>query len=292
MAPSSARMFAVLLALMAGLAADRAAGQTAADEGTRPPRREVRGQLGASFNNLGLQSSVDVVWTRPLSASANPLASGAKISAGVTNAVTPAQARVGAWVEYSPLSILDIRAGADPAAYFGTFHSLLSFDAYDDPFDDRTRKARGDARGGTALRAYVSPTLKARAGRFVASVGADLEWWRASASGPYFYEPTRDTLLKTSGDTLITTTAVVMREHDLGPGGRLAIGAIHTRATVPGAPGNRIERVGAIGIREFGSRRLRLPHPRLTGVLGCYVRDPSKRGQLFAAVAAGFTVGR
>ena len=131
-----------------------------------------------------------------MTSSRNSLLAGAHAAAGITHSLTPSYTRLGAWVELSPLSVLDLRAGVEPGAYFGTFGSLQSFASYTDRFDDAARNAQGNsARPGTGSRLYFSPTLKMRVGPFVAASGADLEWWRSSASGPLYYEPARDTLL-------------------------------------------------------------------------------------------------
>jgi hypothetical protein len=148
--------------------------------------REVRGQIGASVNNAGLQNTFDVSWTWPVSRSTHPLLSGAYLATGLTNTITPSQAKLGAWIEYSPLSILDVRAGFDPSR-------------------------------GTSTRTYLSPTLKFKAGPIVGSAGAEFEWWRSSEEEPFFYEPTRDTLLESDGDRLLTTTSVLMYRRT-GPG--------------------------------------------------------------------------
>ena len=91
--------------------------------------------------------------------------------------------------QYSPLSILDIRAGVEPAVYFGTFNSLLSFGAYTDPYDRETRNAREDATSGTGSRAYVAPALKMKFGKLVASAGAGFERWATNAKGRSLTSP-------------------------------------------------------------------------------------------------------
>jgi hypothetical protein len=135
----------VFSALVGALMPAAASAQTAAEgEATSgSPQRELRGQLGVSVNNPGLQNTVEMTWTWPLSSSRNPLLSGAHVAARVVHAITPALTRLGGWVEYSPLSILDLRAGIDPSASFGTFNTLMSFDAYTDPFDKDARDAVG-----------------------------------------------------------------------------------------------------------------------------------------------------
>lgn len=252
------------------------------------PHREVSGQLGASVNNLGLQNTVEVAWTWPLSTSSHPLLSGAHIATGVTHAITPAQTRLGGWIEYAPLSIVSVRAGIDPTAYFGTFNSLMSFDHYTDPFSKKDRDSHGGARSGTAAKVYVSPTVKMKVGSLVAMSSADFEWWRSTAPGALFYEPTRDTLLKSDGDRLVNTTTVAMIQRAPRGGGTLSAGAIHALTYVFDAPGNRIQKLGVIAVREFASRHVHLPHPRVTLVVARYLDDPSKRHQWTAAMALGF----
>lgn len=256
----------------------------AAPEGAR---REVSGQLGASINNAGLQNTVGISWTWPLSSSDHPLLKDAHISTGISNALTPAQTRLGGWLEVSPLSILDVRAGVDPSAYFGTFNSLQSFDSYDQPFDKEARDARGGARAGTGTRTYVAPTLKLKAGPIVAAATSEFEWWRSNARGLMFYEPTRDTLLKSDGDRLVTTTSVVMYQRPM-TSGTLSAGLIYHFMNVFDAPENRIRKLGVIGVREFAGRRFHLPNARLTMVVAKYLEDPSKEGQWTAAMAVGF----
>lgn len=254
-------------------------------------RREVRGQLGASVNNAGVQNTLETSWTWRTSRSTHPLLSGAHVATGITNALTPTQAKLGGWVEYSPLSILDLRAGFDPAIYFGTFDSLMGFMSYDEPFNPDYRKARGGAKAGVSARTYLSPTLKFRAGPIVASAGAEFEWWHSSAGEAFFYEPTRDTLLKSGGDRLLNTTSVLMYQR-MGGAGSFSIGGLHTMARVADAPDNRVQKLGMIVISEWEATRYHLPHPRLTVVIARYLEDPNKQDGWTAAVAVGFRTGR
>lgn len=251
------------------------------------PRRELREQIGASVNNLGLQNSLDVSWRWPLSSSSNPLLSDAHLTLGLSHALSPSYTRVGAWAEFSPLSVLDLRVGIEPAVYFGTFHSLLSFNSYSDNFSNDARDKLGGA-FGTAGRVYASPTLKMKAGPIVAAASADFEWWKSDAAGPLFYEPARDTLLKTKGDRLLNTSSVLLYQRGLGPDGTLSAGLIHQLTYVQDAPANKIQRLGVLVVREFGAKRFGLPHPSLVGMLAQYLDDPSKKHQITAALALAF----
>lgn len=249
--------------------------------------RELRGQVGASYNNAGLQNTLELSWLRPATASTHPLLAGAHFGAGIVHALTPAQMRLGGWVQYSPLSIIDIRAGVDPSVYFGTFNSLQGFDSYGDPFDTDARKARAGAKAGLSMRTYVAPTVKLKAGPIVASATAELEWWRSNAGGDFFYEPMRDTLLKSAGDRMMSTTGVVMYQKAMGEG-TLSAGVLHTTVRVFDAPLNDIQKLGAIAIREFTGSRFGLPRPKLTLIVARYLDDRSKHGQWAAAAAIGF----
>ena len=251
------------------------------------PSREVRGQLGASVNNAGVQNTIDLSWNWPLTRSEHPLMKEARVSAGVTHALTPAQTRLGGWVELTPLSLFSVKAGVEPSAYFGTFNSLQSFAGYDERFDKDARDARGGATAGTGLRMYASPTVRMKAGPIVGAATADFEWWKSSAAGPLFYEPTRDTLLDAGGDRLIALTSVLMYQRDV-TSGTMSAGMIHTRMSVRNAPANDVQKIGAIAVRQYAGRRFFLPNPRLTLVVAKYLDDPSKDGQWTAAVAVGF----
>jgi hypothetical protein len=285
-------MKTLAMAAFAVLGASLPAGNALAIEDATPAeparRRELSETLAASVNNLGLQNVLELSWTRPLSASRNPLLSGAHTAFGVSHTLTPSYTRMGAWAELSPLSVLDLRVGVEPTVYFGTFHSLMSFDSYGDSFTNDARDLRGGAGFGTAGRVYLSPTLKSKAGPVVAVAGADFEWWRSRAQGPLFYEPARDTLLKASGDRLLNTSSALLYQYDVGLRGQLAAGLIHQLTYVYAAPANQIQRLGVLVVRQFGAKRFGLSHPRLLATVAYYLDDPSKKHQLSAAVALCF----
>ena len=279
--------------LLGSVLAASADAQTLTPSDTGSPdgvRREVRNQIGASINNAGLQDTLEISWQRPLTTSTHPLRSGAHVAAGVVNVLTPSMDRLGGWVQMAPLSIVSVRIGAEPGAYFGTFHSLMSFRGYDDPFDKDTRDARGRGRAATGLRAYVTPAAQFRAGPMVFRTTADIEWWRAGVSGPFYYEPARDTLLKADGDWLVNATTVALYQRDGGTGGFTSGGVLHHVMEVADAPDNRIQRLGLIAMHEFASPRFGLPHLRVTATAWRYLDDPSKRHEWGAAMAADFRV--
>ena len=254
--------------------------------------RELRETLGASVNTIGVQNNLDLSWTWKLSSSQSPLLSDAHVAVGLTDSLSPAYNRLGGWVELSPLSILDLRAGLEPAVYFGTFSSLVDYASYDDVFDVDTRKARdkaGDKSFGTGGRAYLAPTLKLKVGRMVAVASAEFEWWRASNDGPYFYEPTRDLLLKTDGDSMVQGQNVLLVEFPRGSGGKILAGPVHGYRHVYDAPQNRVQTLGLLGVYELADRRCGVKKPTVIVQVSRYLEDRFKEGELTAILAVRFT---
>jgi hypothetical protein len=256
-------------------------------------RAESHEMVAGAVNPLGLQNSFERTWKRSLSASPNPLVSDAHVSFGIADRLTPAYNRLGAWVEVAPLSVLEVRAGIEPVAYFGTFKSLLAFESYDAPFDDDARTRRGgEATSAVAGRAYVAPTMKLKVGRVLARTRAEFEWWKARFDGPYFYEPTRDTLLRSRGDAMVTSETVLLYELRSGPGRRILAGAVHDLTRVYKARRNQKQDVGVVGIFGLGRQVLGAHEPMLFFKAFRYVEDPYKTGQFGGQIALGFDVGK
>lgn len=94
-----------------------------------PWKRRFENTFAFVLNPLGIQDAFEVSWTKPINRSDAPLYKDAHIAAGVASKLTPAFERVGAWFEYSPLSILDLRVGVEPVYYFGTYDLTAVSDA-------------------------------------------------------------------------------------------------------------------------------------------------------------------
>jgi len=261
----------------------------------RRPRAEVHESLGSGVNPLGLQSGLDVTWHWPLSRSRRPLLADAHLAVGVTDRLSPAYNRVGAFFELAPLSVFDVRVGVEPVLYFGTFSALLGFPGYDAPFGDAAldaRRAHGDAVSGLAGRAYVAPTAKVKVGRLLARAHADFEWWRAKRPGAaFFYEPARDTLLDARGDSLVWAETMVLYVLGDRPGHRMLVGPVHTVTRAWRAPGNEKQDLGLLAIVGLGTKRLGANEPTLFARVFYYLRDPHRGGQVGAQAAIGFGLG-
>lgn len=249
--------------------------------------RELRASLGGSVNPAGLQNGFDLSWTRRLSGSHRLLLADTHVAAGFSSRLTPAYVRVGPWAELAPLSIVDVRVGVDGVGYFGTFHSLLPFQGYGDPFDDDTRRARDGSEPGLGVRAYVAPSLKARAGPLMFRARAEFEWWTADAPGPFFYEPFRDTLLRTSGDALVATETILLWSFRGDEPRQLLAGAVHEMTLVYDSSENRRQLVGLVAVWGLGARRLGFADPVVAFKVGRFVEAPNRQGGV--TVQAGIT---
>ncbi len=276
----------VLTLLVSGAPAARA-------DGGADWARDTRASLGLSGNPLGLQTHVERVHRRQLSESTHALLADAHLSFGISNRLAPAYDRLGVFVELAPVSPLELRIGVEPAVYFGTFRSLMSFDSYDAPFDDDSRQARAEeAAAAIAGRVYVAPTLKLKAGRLLFRARGELERWRAWTDGPYFYEPSRDTLLRAAGDSLLATESVVLIEARSEKSRELRAGFVHALTQVFDAPQNRRQDLGVVGSLGLGRRCLGLRDARVTAKLGRYLEDPNRSGQVNGQLAIAFGLGR
>jgi hypothetical protein len=112
---------------------------------------------------------------------------------------------------------------------------------------------------------YFAPRIEFQFGAVVIASTTELGGWRSDASGPFFYESTRDTLLASGSRR---SSHRFERDHVLAAA-RLRVrlsGAIHQAVEAPTLE-NNIEKYGVIGIREFRGRRCRLPNPHVTGVI-------------------------
>lgn len=124
------------------------------------------------------------------------------------------------------------------------------------------------------------------------ATSADLEWWSSNASGPFFYEPARDTLLDVKGDRLLALMSAVLYEHPLAAGGRLSAGVTHALTRVDDDSLNQIQHVGMVVIRQFDRRFLGLTRPSFTASVWRYLDDPSKHDEWGTGLAIGFSLGR
>jgi len=119
--------------------------------------------------------------------------------------------------------------------------------------------------------------------------GAEFEWWRASNDGPYFYEPTRDLLLKSDGDSMVQGQNLLLLEFPRPSGGKILAGPVHNFRHVYGVPQNRVQTLGLLGVAELAERRFGVKKPTVILQVSRYLEDRWKEDELTATLAVRFT---
>jgi hypothetical protein len=271
-------------------------GQTSPAGAPATPTSELRTQLGVSYNNLGLQQSLEWTRRRPIRPGSGPLTADRHVAFGAQVAVSPSYARLHVWAQFAPVSILTLRFGVEPAQYFGTFDSLMPFDTADQPFDTDSRKDRGGARADRATRVYFTPTFRVRVRHVLALASIDGESWSSSSPGTFFYEPTRDTLLKSRGASLGVGRVALMYEHVAAGGTRVGVGGIYTSQNHAGSAEVikrlHIERAGVITSIQSDGRLLGLRRPNITATVSRYLKHPTKTDEWTATLTVAATLRR
>jgi hypothetical protein len=276
-------LLAALLALSAGLEAQEA-------EPPRSWKRRIENTFAFVLNPLGIQNALEISWTRSITRSERLVVKDAHVAMGVSSKLTPAFERVGAWFEYSPLSVIDLRVGVEPVYYFGTYKAFLPFNRIDARFDDDLIEQRRDeAASGFAGRVYAAPTLKARAGAMVARVKAEYSWWKAQKNGePFFYEPAWDTLIGASGSRVLTLEGLLLREFKLSRGKTLLLGPVYDLTSVNDARVNRKQDLGLLAAWSKTGRFLGVKDPAIALKAVYFIEDPWRRREAGAQFAFVF----
>jgi hypothetical protein len=278
-------------ALLGGLVALLASsGLAQTGRPSRPWERRFENTFALVFNPLGIQDAFEVSWTRRLNDRAELLHKDAHVAVGAASRLTPAFERLGAWFEYSPLSVIDLRVGVEPVYYFGTYKAFLRFDRAGARFDDEVIDARVDeAASGFAGRLYVSPTLKARLGSTVARVRSEISFWRAQDQGePFFYEPAWDTLIEASGSRVVTVEALALREFQRSGGDTVLIGPVYDLTSVRGAAVNRKQDIGLLAVWSRSGSFHGVKNPAVAVKLIYFLEDPWRRHEPAAQIALVF----
>jgi hypothetical protein len=206
---------------------------------------------------------------------------------GLGLGVSPAALQAGLHFEWMPWLFLPLRLKYDYYQFRGDYGALLSFNSPDSPHGDEVLDNRHDEEKGSAHRFLFQPTLQGKINRFVFRNQTDLAYFRFSGKGPYFLEIEEDTLLKDGDFLIVNRTQFLYSFFSDRQGKRLLAGPYYEIARAAQANITQ-QKLGlalfwepAVSIRYFGR-----PH---LGVMTAYhLEDPSRQGQLFLLMAAGF----
>ena len=185
---------------------------------------------------------------------------------------TPAYARIGPSVTFSPIAIFDLSAHYVASPYFGTFASLIGFDDPDTEWSVENLDAAIEAgnRGtGYATRWGTSATLKAKAGPVIVAFNGQLQGWDVNPAdnvvGDYIYEPELDLMIERE-DISLGTTGVLLYDKALSEDRQLRVGVMNSTSKAFGTglqhPPDRSD-----GHPQHCGRKVELPpaHPGQPG---------------------------
>ncbi len=162
---------------------------------------------------------------------------------------TPAYARVGGEVTFSPIAVLDLGGRYAYSPYFGTFSSVIGFTGPEEVWTDAVLDAKIDAgeRGtGWATTWGAFATLKAMVGPVIIAANGDLTGWdmRPDDSvvvGDYIYEPQLDLLIARQDQVLATTSVLLFdKSDDDDRGMRVGVMDSYSRAFATAATIHRV----------------------------------------------------
>ena len=217
--------------------------------------------LGVQANPIGLEDHLTLQWTWGLSDSPNPFLADAHFAAGVSNHFSPAYDRLELWVELSPLSVLDLRAGVEPLVYFGTFGHIVAFPSYDVPTSARRRWKRSRTRPSPPPASAITSRPPSRS-----SSGGSSRARRRPSSGGASMRPAPSS---TSRSATRCSTRTGTRSWRCpasssttfpGSGGKkILAGAYHELLDVYDAPQNRRQRLGPLVLVDARGEALRRP---------------------------------
>lgn len=255
-------------------------------------RFEADNMLASGGNPFALADFVNLSWTWRLNKSEHPLLSGAHFAFGVSGQFSPAFGSLGAWLEFSPLSLLDLRFGAAPIFYPGILGYALGFPDYDALYSEAEINRRDDLDESRPLLggyAYFSPTLKMKVGNVIAYSTAKLEFWKTQnpenlVGGTFFYDPFRITLIDGNGDTLFMLDSALLYMFKREGKRPMFFGLNHELLSLPngGNPDNQNQRqtLGFLGRIPIGEKFASFHQPELLAKAYLFVQERADLGRL------------
>lgn len=174
----------------------------------QPPKHRVvfNNLLALRLNPVGLEDQLRAGYQYRLSDRTDLLFRDTFLFVGLAPRLNPAFVKVGPSIEVQPLSIFNLKVGAEYMGFFSTFGFLQSFGSPIDNYSDRVLKEGQEAnprRNYSASGAHViiEPLLQLRLGPFALRERFSAEYWYFNLrdGDRVFYEVTLDTALSRSG---------------------------------------------------------------------------------------------
>lgn len=248
-------------------------------------RRWIWADASASMNPAGLRLRVGGSARRALPEGDGPLLRGRELKVGVTLASTPAYGALGVEATAVPVAFLELGARYQLVGFYGAYGSLWRLPSRRSSFGEaEVRHAHATPGLGNAL--TTSAALRARIGGVVVQNELAATFLQLGRARGWFYFPEESTLVATRDvlliDQLVALTTPWQGEGEAGL--RAGPWAELTRSVR--ADLTRL-RVGAVASWIPADRLGSLRRPRIGLVVAAVLRDPARRGRVFAGLSVG-----
>jgi len=254
------------------------------------PSSQLGGQYGAEIDLEGQSppAGVDLsseAWYRYVyRRDSSRLWDGLYVQGGGSLDINPAYGRIGAYVEWLPVAILQLRAQIDRYAFFGASGSLLIYPNTNVPFGSGDyRDRRGQEVSAQAERFVLHPTLQGTIGRYVLVNQSTYALYDFKRAGPYFWDQEYDTLLQRHDRLYADDLSLLYSLARSGTGGRLLIGPSFEAVHASGADLTRTRLGLSLYFEPRATKHILglLAKPRIYFQAGVNTKDRNQDGRAY-----------
>ncbi|UCD85112.1 MAG: hypothetical protein JSU92_02675 [Deltaproteobacteria bacterium] len=237
----------------------------------------------------GVSDTIELNYRYYYSGSDSILFQNNHLGIGFAESISPATNSVGGFIEIEPVAVFNLRIQYEYIQYFGVLTAILTFPDKDSDYSDDIldeRKENGDAEWATGSHISILPTFQIKIGRFVALDMLSFEWWEIDKNN-YFYEPSNDTLMKTSDYFFTNATIAGLELWSRDENTMMILGTRYTHFRVESADKIR-KQLDGIMIWMMGEKRWWMEKPVLVTVAGGILEDKYREGSFFAGIVFEF----
>lgn len=288
----------LLLCLVLCLVLCPVTAQANAASAALPPKHRVvlNNLLVLRLNPVGIEDQVRAGYQLRLSDRTDLLFRDTFVFFGIAPKLNPAFAKIGPSIEVQPLSILNLRVGAEYMGFFSSFGFLQSFPTAAATYSDVDLKDGQDAhRNYAAHGAHVifEPLLQLKLGPIALRNRFSVEYWYMDVrpGDTVFYESTLDTLVPANGWILANDLDLLYVSKF-----RLVLGVRYSvvkplYADAPPDFDNEHQRIGPLVAYTFFDRGYtRFNKPTLLLIVNWYVEHRYRTGAAATALLPGVFV--
>jgi len=254
----------------------------AAETEGKQARLFLFGQTGGRINPEGFAQTFELNYQYKYSDSDSILFKNNNAGFGIADTISPATNAIGAFVEIEPIAVFKLRVQYEYLQYFGAFTALLSFTHKDSDYSDSELDHRQDEKEAvwaTGTHFFIQPTFQIQIKRFIALNTASFEWFNINKDH-YYYEPTLDTLLRTTDYVFLNSAVVGCELWKKDDNTRMILGVRHEYFLVQSTGRERQDVAGAF-VWMIGNKIWFLEKPMLLMAVGGYPHDRYREKDAF-----------